>query len=333
MCRYVPLFALLYCVSAAADVVELQNGDRINGRVIHKRGATLVFEAAQAGKVSIPWKNVRMLTSDDAVAVMLRDSSAVSDEVLGPAVDGQLLLRGSGRTVALGDIAYLNPGPEQSGIGVAYHGRVNLMSSNTRGNTTGRRLYAEGTFAARSRDYRYNLGAKIDRQQEASQQTASNWRIEGNYDWFLNPRTFRYVRSTVERDRFRDIGLRSTLGGGYGLQLIETARSTLSIRGGVDYVRVDRMVDADDDYPAFGWALHASHQLDTLNLELFHNQDGYARLAGGSDMTIRTRTGLRAPITAGMNASIQLNLDWDKNPAPDRAATDSTLLVGLGYAW
>jgi hypothetical protein len=34
-----------------------------------------------------------------------------------------------------------------------------------------------------------------------------------------------------------------------------------------------------------------------------------------------------------LNASLQLNVDWEHDPEPGRDATDSTLLLGLGYAW
>ena len=35
----------------------------------------------------------------------------------------------------------------------------------------------------------------------------------------------------------------------------------------------------------------------------------------------------------GLNASAQVNLDWDRDPAPGRKALDTTLLLGLGYTW
>ncbi len=324
---------LALSASASADVVVLQNGDRLTGQVVHKRDAMLVFAATHAGKVRIPWIQVSTLTTEKPVAVMLRDATGVTHDTLTAAGDGRVRLRDSARELPLNTIAYLNPGPEQSGVGVSYRGRVSLAASDTSGNSESRRIYADAELSARGGDYRYNLGAKIDRQQETGQQTASNWRTSGNYDWFLDPRTFRYLRGSFEYDRFKDIDLRTTVGGGYGLQLFEDDRTNVSVRGGIDYVVVERTIAPDDDYPALGWGLRASHRLDAYDIELFHEQDGYLKLVDGNGVTLQSRTGLRAPIAAGVNASIQLNLDWEEKPAAGRKSTDSVLLVGLGYAW
>jgi putative salt-induced outer membrane protein YdiY len=129
------------------------------------------------------------------------------------------------------------------------------------------------------------------------------------------------------------VDLRSIFGGGYGLQIVEDERSSLSLRGGIDYITVERIAGANEDYPAFGWGLRAAHRLGQSQVELFHDQDGFLQLTDGSGVILRSRTGLRAPVAGRLNASLQLNVDWEENPAPGRKSTDSRLLVGLGYAW
>src|SRR5690606_35786267 len=143
----------------------------------------------------------------------------------------------------------------------------------------------------------------------------------------------RYVRGSLEHDRFKDIDLRSTAGGGYGVQLLENDRSNVSIRGGLDYVVIDHYMAGNESYPALGWGVKASHRLQKYNLELFHEQDGFQQISDGSHLTLPTPTGLRAPIAAGMNESVELNLDGEKDPAAGRKSTDSAFLVGLGYDW
>lgn len=322
------------CAAAAADVVVFKNGDRLTGKVAHKLGPELVFETTHAGKVSIQWSEISSLSTDKPVTVMLHNSEQISEKTLTPAATDRAAMTGSGRSIRLDNIAYINPEPEQSGIGITYKGRATLAASDTRGNTTGRRLYADAQLTARARDYRYNLGAKVNHQRESGVRTASNWTADGNYDWFLDgEQYFRYVRSSLEHDRFKDIDLRSTAGGGYGVQLAETGRTNVSIRGGLDYLTVDYYTTGNESYPALGWGIKASHRLQDYKVELFHEQDGFQQIAEGSNLTLRTRTGLRAPIADGINASVQLNLDWEKDPAPGRKTTDSALLVGLGYDW
>lgn len=325
--------ALLFLAyPSAADVLTFHNGDRLSGRVLHKHGDTLVFESAHAGTVRIAWPDIATIETLEPVELMLRDGTAVFSDRLQPAAGG-VRLADAGRDVKLADIAHLNPGPEQSGIGVAYSGRASLSAADVRGNSSGQRLYAEAEFTARAKDYRYTLSGKTERQRDAGIETASNWRADGNYDWFVSPRLFRYLRGSFEHDRPKDVDLRSTLGGGYGLQLVENERSSLSLRGGLDYITVERIAGSSEDYPALGWGLRASHRLGQSDIELFHDQDGFLQLSGDSGVILRSRTGLRAPVAGRLNASLQLNLDWEENPAPGRKTTDSRLLVGLGYAW
>lgn len=327
------LIALFFCAPASADFVVFRNGDRISGRVKHKHNTVLVFETAHAGTINVNWNDILTLQTEKPVAIMIRDKDTISRETLEAGPEGHVTLKSSQRSLPLQDIAYINPTPEQSGVGIVYSGRANLAATDTQGNTTNSRIYAEAALAARTRDYRYNLGAKFNRQQDFGLQTASSWQTDGNYDWFLDKRTFRYVRSSFEHDRFKDINLRSTVGGGYGLQLAETPRTNISIRGGLDYVAIDHTIAANEDYPALGWGLRISHRLDMHNIELFHEQDGFAQIANGSDVTLRSRTGIRVPIASRLTASVQLNLDWEKEPAPGRKSTDSVLLIGLGYEW
>lgn len=333
MRAFIPISLLFFCISATADVVIFKNGDRLTGKVVHKLGPELVFETTNAGTVNIQWSEISTLSTEKPVVVMLQDSKTISEAILEPAAEGSTDLANSG-SVNLDEIAYLNPNPEQSGIGIDYKGRATLAASDTRGNTTARRLYAEAQLTARARDYRYSLGGKTNQQHDSGARTASNWATDGNYDWFVEgKKQFNYVRGSLEHDRFKDIDLRSTAGTGYGVQLVEDNSSNISIRGGLDYVVIDHYTAGNESYPALGWGVKASHRPLKYNIELFHEQDGFQQISEGSNMILRTRTGLRAPIAAGINASIQINLDWEKDPAPGLKSTDTAMLIGLGYDW
>jgi hypothetical protein len=39
------------------------------------------------------------------------------------------------------------------------------------------------------------------------------------------------------------------------------------------------------------------------------------------------------PLLQRISASVQLNVDWERRPAPGRHSTDTTLLFGVNYAW
>jgi putative salt-induced outer membrane protein YdiY len=314
--------ALVLCAAAAhADTVTLRNGDRLSGKVLHKSGDVLTFQTSYAGKVKIRWSEVRSITTDAPLDVMLEGDSEPKRIVLSP------------DSVETSRIAYLNPRPEESGRGVTYKGRLAVAASATRGNSSSSNLHGEAAFNARAKDFRYGLKARLDQAKDTGQTVTSNWRATGHYDHFLAPKRFVYGRGSAERDRFRDIKLRTTAGGGYGWQLYDTDRTQLAIRGGVDAVSVKHNDESSESYPALGWGLHFSHLLWQQGVELFHNQEGFWNLRHTDQVTLHTSTGLRVPLTSGMTANAQLDVDWERAPAPGVKSVDTTWLLGLGYEW
>jgi len=307
--------------AARADTLILRNGDRLSGKLLHKSGDTLTFETTYAGKLKIRWSEVRSVTTDAPVNFMLKGEKILHSAVLVPG------------SVELDRVAYLNPRPEESGRGVTYKGRVAVAASATRGNSSASSLHGEGAFHARAKDHRYELRARVDHAKDTGQTVTSNWRLGGNYDYFLDPKRFVYGRGFAERDRFRDVNLRTSAGAGYGWQIYDSDRTRLAIRAGVDAVSTKHNDDSRNSYPAFGWGLHYSHKLRGRKAELFHNQEGFWDLRHTANVTLHTSTGLRVPLESGMTANAQLDLDWERRPPPGVKPTDTTWLLGLGYEW
>ncbi|MGD9944471.1 MAG: DUF481 domain-containing protein [Burkholderiaceae bacterium] len=339
------LFAL-GMTPAAADTITLHNGDRLTGRILHSSPEVLTFETTWAGELKVRRAEISAIETDKPVTV-LRDGAATTEElVLLPAEPGQAQIgtepeaeqqasaAAEGRELPLTQIRFINPKPEESGEGVSYGGRLTLSSSLVRGNSVADRIYAESDMSATAIDWRAALTAKLRHEADAEGTTAANWLVAGNYDHFIDGTShFGYLRSSVEHDRFRDIQLRSTVGGGYGRELLRTDRTQLSVRGGIEAVDLRRYAERNEAYPALGWGLNVTHRIEAVPAELFHDQQGFLNLLDTSQLTIRSRTGLRVPFASGLTASLQLNFDWEREPSAGRRPADATWLIGLGYAW
>lgn len=328
---------LLAPLGVRADSVELVNGDRLSGKLLRLSTDTLEFETAYAGTLKIPRSAVATLQTDGDVRVIVAGDPQLRSARLAGAGAGRVRVDapgpGAARTLALERLAHVNPPPEVSGVGVSYRGRVTASAAQVRGNASSSRAYGETELHARAKAYRYALGFKGTRAKDDGTRRESNWIANGNYDRFLDARRFYYGRASLERDRFRGIDLRASAGAGYGLLLYDTERTQLSVRGGLDAVSLRRTGGARDRHPAAGWGVRFTHWLWQRRAQLFHDQDGFWNLDNTREATLRSRSGLRVPIAAGLTASAQLNLDWEKEPAPGRKATDSTLLFGVGYEW
>lgn len=334
-CLSIVLPTLLGAPPASADEVLLANGDRLSGRIVSKAGNELVIATEYAGEVRLRWDQVTSVRTDEALTVLTRDGDLLNKAQLSPSAPDKVEVSSAtgSAPVARDDIAYINPTPEQSGNGVSYSGRVNLSAAMVRGNSENDRVYGDAGLNARAKGYAWGLGMKVDRRKDRGVRTAQQWLFDGNYDHFVDDDNFIYARLSLEQDKFKDIQLRTTTGAGYGWQLYNDDKTRLSLRAGLDHVNLDRVAGMDEDYPAAGWGVRASHWVLDRRAELFHDQDGFWSLSDADFLTIRTKTGVRLPIAGGITASAQLNADWERTPAPGRKATDSTLLLGLGYVW
>jgi putative salt-induced outer membrane protein YdiY len=231
------------------------------------------------------------------------------------------------------ELATLDPEPYKRTGAVAYSGRALLSAAYTRGNTSSEELHADGELTARARKYRYQLSGRVDRRTENFGNESSAWLAGASYDRFFEERHFVYARGSLEHDRAKDVDLRSAAGVGYGVQLVETAAAKLSLRGGLDYVDVERIDGPDEQYPAFGWGARASAAPWGPRVEFFHEQEGFWNLQDTDVVVLRTKTGMRMPVVERLHATAQLNVDWERRPAPGRVSTDSTLLFGVDYVF
>ena len=191
-------------------------------------------------------------------------------------------------------------------------------------------------MTARAKPYRYSIDGRVERTSEAGVTTAENTLFNANYDRFLDKDRFAYVRASTETDEFKDIKFRGTVGAGMGWDVLDTEKIELVLRGGLDYVITSRnnsdpQLGDSKNYPALGWGINYRHWLWPDRLELFHDQQGFMNVNDTSDITLRTRTGVRLPIASGLSANAQLNWDYDADVPPDTSKSDTKILLGLGY--
>jgi putative salt-induced outer membrane protein YdiY len=224
-------------------------------------------------------------------------------------------------------LLFLVPACAAAAESTAHAGRVALSAAYTRGNTENERVHAEGEFTARAREYRYAFSALADRRDDPVEGTNTAWRGGASYDRFLQEKRFVYARASLEHDRAKDIDRRAAAGAGHGAELVEGPDASLSVRGGLEYVTVERFTAQNEEYPAFGWGVKAVYK------PWFHENDGFWDLEDTDSVTVHTKTGVRSPLADGLRLVVQLQLDWESRPAPGRKSTDSTLLFGIDYAW
>ncbi|MES2499841.1 MAG: DUF481 domain-containing protein [Pseudomonadota bacterium] len=338
LCRSIAIFIALtiFSFSALADEVRLKNGDVLTGTIIKKETDKLIFNTSYAGDISIVWSQISTLTSTSPVKVFLADEINMTGTI-DESEPGRAIIRIVNTDVEsdfdLNELTYINPSPEVSGIGVVWSGNINLGGALTEGNTDTSLVRADGETIARTKNNRFTLGGVLNRAKSNNVDTEYNSRAYAKYDKFLTKKWYLYTNITLENDRFRDIDLRSTTGVGNGYQIYEQDDLNLAIEGGINYIKVDYDIADDESYASGRWALRYDQKPMSGNVQFFHQHEILFGLEKTANTLVFSKTGLRVPIAKNLNASTQVNFDYNSKPAENRKKMDKTLLFSLGYGW
>jgi putative salt-induced outer membrane protein YdiY len=319
------LILALTATTALADDVHLKNGDRFTGDLVSLAGGTLSFKTAY-GAVQIPWTDIDAVTVTGPIIVTVGPAPPVTVTTIVADTAGRVTLQPGG-AVALADIVSLaRPQPA-----VVVTGGANAGLLTTSGNTDVNNLRVDADVVARAGANRYTTGAAVNHASDRGTETAESWTGSAKYDRFLSTRVFVNANAILTHDAFRDLDLRTALGAGLGYQVIDTALVTLTADAGLGHVNENMDASPDDSYTA----ARESAKLDVFVLpgrvQLFHNHDGYFGVTGEDNLFFRTQNGARIGLAAGFVTTLELDVDYDRSPAPGRENTDKTFALTFGY--
>ena len=321
------LLAGLACLPGLADELVLTNGDRLRGELLRSDGDRLIFRHPVAGELAIPLSGIRRLETSAPVTVQMQSGERL--ETILKLSDGSLRLEN--RQLPVSRLAAINPPPVSNAL--TWQGKVNLGLDIHDGNQQTRRIHLDARIDGHREPHRLHFEGLIDRERSEGVKTMDRSRIGLQYDRTLVTGWFLSTNGRLEQDRFQDLRLRATLGGALGRRFIETARTRLTFEAGPSLVREDYYEAADRHFPTLGWKLDAEHRFLQPKLSLYHRHRGQLSLKDTEDLLIQSRTGLEWPLGNGFSTTMEVSLDWDNQPAPDRERTDTRYLFKLGYAW
>ncbi|MGB5422481.1 MAG: DUF481 domain-containing protein [Desulfobacterales bacterium] len=315
-----------------ADVIILENGDKITGTLVRLEKGQLVFNTEYAGEITIQVEKVSHLTTDEPTATTLIDGTTRKARVFyrdkaAEDVKPEEELTPVDINIAEVKNIYLKPKPP-----IRLKGRVNVGITNERGNTDTDQYRIDAELVARTEKQRFTLGGELNREQADNTTTVANWKAYGVYDYFIKPKWFLYGSSLFDHDEFADLDLRTTLGAGAGHQFFESDDLNLSTSAGLAYIFENFIVAEDDDFAGAQWLVQYDQFFFNRFVQLFHSNNGYISLEQGSNWLINTRQGFRFPLYKGFVTTLQYNYDYNNNPSPDSESKwDSTFLFLLGY--
>jgi putative salt-induced outer membrane protein YdiY len=329
-CGWAAGAALAFLVGAppaAADELELSNGDRITGQVMALTNGMLAFQTPN-GQLNVPWISVISLAVTEPLFVSVGTRPPAPATITRTHIYGRVTLRPGG-IVSLTEITGITRSQPPANL----DGRLNAGLVNSDGNTEVNTLRLDGEVVGRTIGHRYTGRTTVNRSHDREEYLAHNWTTSFRYDRFLTRRLFLNGNTIWSNDRLRDLDLRAAAGGGLGYQVVDTPRARVTTDAGVGFVNEAFRV-AENDVRYF--ALQESAQLDIFftgntRFVFFHRHDGYFSLTGEDNRFLKMGNGIRVPITRGFIATIQLDMDYDPTPVPGRRSVDRTFALTFGY--
>jgi putative salt-induced outer membrane protein YdiY len=332
--RTLAMVTIFVAPMAQAAKLTLDNGDQISGEIVSLQGQLLTLKSPLFGTVKIPWGKVVELRSDRGVRIELAD---------GTQLKGQLLLQPDGRVVVAptqpnpdvyimrSDLALLNPPVVDPSV--KYSGRATLGGTFNQGNSTDEMLNLDAELVARTPDKRYAINMAVNEARAFGFTTASRRLLTAQHDIFLSQKNYVFVNARAQSDVLADLTMRTSLGTGYGRQIIENTATKLSAEVGLSYVSENYEIALDRTYPALSLALNYEQKFLNNTLVFFNNTHLTGSRHESAGTLATNKVGFRIPIANGLNLSTQFNLAYDSSPPIGIKSTDSSLIFGVGYVF
>jgi putative salt-induced outer membrane protein YdiY len=320
--------------AARADEVYLKNGDQLSGKIGSVVDGKLELETDYAGKLTIDWGQVERISTDQPLTVVLNDGSRLTGTLRPSTAGGRMELATSSfvdpTIVEFASVKALNPPVEPA---VKLSGRINVGLNKASGNTDKENGHVDAEVSARTTNHRFTVGGAYNRASDNNRKSEDNASGYSQYNYFLTEKFYLYLNGLAERDTFKDINLRTTVGPGVGYQFFEGELMNLSIEAGPSYVRTDYDQAEDEDSASGRWAVKFDRFFFEKLFQYYFSNEGFISASDTSNVFMYTKTGLRFPLRSGFSVTTGFEWDWDNQPAENTDKSDYRYILSLGYGF
>jgi putative salt-induced outer membrane protein YdiY len=237
--RFLVLCVYIFSHYAVADQITLKNGDRITGAITIADSTSLNLKTDYAGTLAIKWDAVQAVSSDQPLYFTSKTGQKVVGTVTTADGKFQVATKDGGTvSVAKEDVKNVRSESEQKNYG-AWGGSLDSGLSLSRGNSdttnftlgaTAMRMTEKDTTSA----FLNSLYSK-NATNGVSLTTANAIHAGIRFDYNLDDRTFAFVFTDFDRDRFQQLNLRNVLGGGLGRHVIKTSATNFDLYVGATF--------------------------------------------------------------------------------------------------
>ena len=300
----------------SADVLVMQNGDRLTGQLVGMIGERFTFETEYAGSLVVDRNAVAHVETDEEFEIVDatggRRMAALTEAL--PLEPVAVIQRNRLRALSLVD---------------AWQTHVDLSAAAATGSRDARdfRVLAESVL----RRGRMEHQLRLDLLEEEVDGVTTGDVLYVDYGLKVSTGPAWYLAGNAQyyQDRLKGIGQRVALGGSLGRRLRDTSFERWSVELGVSQVFEERG-GHDSTGPAARWGFDYVRFLRGTRLEVFHNHGVLVRAESERGMSIDASTGVRYHLGDWWNANARVDVRHETKPPEESAGSDVTYAVGLG---
>ncbi len=321
------LLALTGASATYADVVVLDNGDRISGTVDSMDGRRLLIETPYAGVVAIAMSAVVQLETDAEFDV------ATDDGVVTGRFEGGAVVPADGAPVAVDLASVKRIGQNRLQMPEftrEWSSRADVSYSLSNGNSDTESLNTLVESVLKRERAEHKLSLRIDTEEAEEERTKDVLDVDYGYKRFVSEQWYASGNAEYFRDDLKGIEQRITLGAGMGYQFWDNSFGALSTELGVSAVNEELEGEDTETNPAVRWGLDYKRYLFAKRAELFHQQSVLFIPDSDRGEVLSSSTGLRYALNDRIDTAVRVDVNHETDPPPDNSKTDVTYTLGIG---
>jgi putative salt-induced outer membrane protein len=254
----------------------------------------------------------------------------------------QLSTLALGCIFAVGSFAQAPP-PKTDG---QWRGLGGAALSATSGNTSNTNFLLNSDLTRATENDKISLGAaanygtskKIDKAtgENVKETTSSKWTVFGQYDFNITPVLYAFGKLGFEGDKATELSLRTSLAGGLGYKIINTAENTFNVFGGLAYTTdkySDFQIINGKEKQRFSRASvllgeESTHSL-TSTVAVKQRLELYPGLSGDKAFLAKFNAGLSVAMSTTLSLNVGVTDTYNSKPALGNKKNDLGLFTGV----
>lgn len=316
-----------------ADTIHLTNGDRLTGEIQSLASANFTFQTAYAGTLVLAWDQIQALSTGSPMVVEFADGVSARGMLSSP--QPRTLQIDSNPPVSFAQVVAMykeGAAPEKPSFLESWGGSADLGYTLVRGNTSIDNLTLNFHPVRKTETDRIKILAQSLYSVQDDAEASSMHSVQGRYDRFLSSRIFFFLKGLVETDEREKLDLRTSEGGGFGIEFALDPVTQLSILGGMTVLQenfkgLDRTINAE---------VIAAMELETRRFEPFviGTTSQLLPILGEGRYRVLWSANIRIPLFAGISMGLQMFDNFDsKPPRIDVKKNDFGLVSTVGYTF